>query len=191
MMLLRRRNSIAVIFLLFVCCQKVDLGVEPSGENPSAASGGVGTDQSVNVIGTGIGTMECPFTVTEIRSMPLSYREAVWVIGYMVGTARTAMSHAEFDSSASNQSNILLSSDSLCKDTALCIPIELASDKWRKSFSLPTNVTHFRKCLLIKGIPSLYLHRKGLRNISEGLWLDGFDISSIAPQDWDTIELQY
>jgi hypothetical protein len=101
------------------------------------------------------------------------------------------MSNATFLSESQNQTNILLSSDSLCTDTARCIPVELSSDKWRKALSLPTNTLHFRKCLLVQGIPSRYLYnRKGLRNVSAGLWLDGFDIASVAPQDWNTIEIR-
>ena len=187
-MLLRKKNSIALLCLLLACCQEVDLDTKPSDGNQAATSA---NGQSANVVGTGQGTMEYPFTVNDIRSLSLSASEAVWVIGYMVGTARTAMSHAEFTSEAGNQSNILLSNDSLCTDTARCIPVELSSDKWKKALSLPTNLVHFRKCLLVKGIPSTYLRRKGLRNVSEGLWLDGFDIASVAPQDWDSIELPF
>ena len=182
-MLLRKRNSIALLCLLIGSCQEVDL-TEYS--NDSVNSDPAETPiETVTVIGTGEGTMERPFTVTDIRSMPISGSESVWVIGYMVGTARTAMSHAEFSADAENQSNILLSSDSLCTDTAHCIPIELSSSKWKKSLSLPTNVAHFHKCLLVKGNLSLYMHRKGLRNVSAGLWLDGFDIASVAPQEWE------
>ena len=174
-MLLRKKNSIALLCLLLACCQEVDLDTKPSDGNQAATSA---NGQSANVVGTGQGTMEYPFTVNDIRS-------------YMVGTARTAMNHAEFTAEAGNQSNILLSNDSLCTDTARCISVELSSDKWKKALSLPTNLVHFRKCLLVKGIPSPYLRRKGLRNVSEGLWLDGFDIASVAPQDWDSIELPF
>ena len=174
---------------MLVCCQEVDLAEyeQDSADSNTADLQG----KPVTVYGTGEGTTECPYTVTDIRSMSLSRNDSVWVIGYLVGTARTAMSHAVFSSDADNQSNILLSNDSLCTDTAHCIPIELYSDKWRRNLSLPTNTAHFRKCLLVKGVPSVYLHRKGLRSISAGLWLDGFDIASVAPQDWDSIELPF
>lgn len=170
--------------LLLACCQKADLTVDPEKRDPSEAQ-----EQAANIMGTGEGTQDYPFTVTDIRSMSLSYSEAVWVVGYMVGTAQRSMNNAMFSADAANQSNILLSSDSLCNDTAHCIPIELSSDKWRKNLSLPTNAMHFRKCLLVKGIPSRYLYRKGLRSVSAGLWLDGFDISSVAPQEWDFIDI--
>ncbi len=179
-MLSRRKNSLVLLCLLLVCCQKIDLTADPDGAGTGEAS-----EETVTIVGIGEGTMERPFTISNIRSLSLSGEEPVWVIGYLAGTARRAMSAAEFNIEASNQSNILLASDSLCCDTARCIPVELSTDKWRKSLSLPTNTSHFHKCLLVRGIPSTYLNRKGLRSVSAGLWLDGFDISSVAPQEWE------
>lgn len=184
-MLSLRRNSLLPLCLLLACCQKVDPIVEPNDAENTDNS-----EETIAVIGTGEGTRSCPYTVADIRSLPLSGSEAVWVIGYMVGTSPTSMNNASFSINAENQSNILLSYDSLCTDTALCIPVELTSTKNRKSFSLPTNIEHFRKCLLIKGIPRRYLYRKGLRDVSAGLWMDGFDIASVAPQEWGIITLQ-
>lgn len=184
-MLLPKRNNLQLrllFCLLLVCCQKIDLTVDPEGGGSSDDA-----EESVTITGTGEGSKECPYTVTDIRSMSLSGSEAVWVIGYMVGTAPRSMSNATFSADAENQSNILLSNDSLCTDTAHCIPIELSSEKWRKSFSLPQNVGHFHGCLLVNGIPSRYLNRKGLRNVSAGLWYDDFDIASVAPMEWGTI----
>ena len=182
-MLSRKRNSLLPLCLLLACCQKVDLTVDPN--TPTDES-----EEAVAIIGTGEGTRQCPYTVTDIRSLSLSGDEAVWVIGYMVGTAPTSMNNASFSIDAKNQSNILLSNDSLCTDTARCIPVELSSAKNRKSFSLPMNATHFRKCLLVKGTPLRYLYRKGLRDVSAGLWMDGFNISSVSPDEWGTIYLQ-
>ena len=181
-MLSQKKNSLVLLCLLLACCQKVDLTTEPENNTTTVAS-----EQSGTVIGTGEGTMERPYTVTDILSLSLSDNNAVWVIGYMVGTARISMSNAVFSIDAENQSNILLAPYSTCTDTERCLPIELSSSKWKKSLSLPTNVEHFRKCLLVKGIPSQYMHRKGLRNISAGLWLDSFDLSSVAPQEWEDV----
>ena len=181
-MLSRKRNSLLLLCLLLACCQKIDLTVEPD-ETVSADL----SEQASAIIGTGEGTRQCPYTVTDIRTSELFASDAVWVIGYMVGTAPRSMNNAVFNIDAENQSNILLSADSLCTNAELCIPIELSSDKWRKSLSLPTNTAHFHKCLLVKAVPSTYLNRKGLRKVSEGLWMDGFDISSIAPEEWGSI----
>lgn len=179
-----------LLCMLFACCQEIDLAEyskeSTNNDNPTETSA-----EDVTVLGIGEGTAEHPYTVEDIRSISPSESEEVWVIGYMVGTARTSMNNAVFSADAPNQSNILLSSDSLCSDTAICIPVELSSDKWKKELSIPTNSVHFRKCLLVKGVPSLYMRRKGLRKVSAGLWLDGFDISSVAPLDWSPIEIPF
>lgn len=184
-MLSRRRNSLLLLCLLFAACQKVDLTVEPEDEEKASASEEVGS-----IIGTGEGSSRCPYTVTDIRSLELSASDAVWVIGYMVGTAPRSMNNAIFSVETDNQSNILLSSDSLCTDASLCIPVELSTAKNKTSFSLPTNTSHFHQCLLLKGVPQTYLYRKGLRNVSAGLWMDGFDIASVSPSEWGSIILQ-
>ena len=181
-MLLQKKNSLLLLCLVLACCQKIDLTAPPEGGGTTDEE-----EASVAIVGTGEGTRECPYTVTDIRSMSLSGSEAVWVIGYLVGTAPRSMNNATFSTDAENQSNILVSYDSLSTDTAQCIPVELSSSKWKTTLSLPANTGHFRKCLLVNGIPSRYLNRKGLRSVSAGLWLDDFDISSVAPQEWGTI----
>ncbi|MBQ7527281.1 MAG: hypothetical protein IJT11_06095 [Bacteroidaceae bacterium] len=184
-MLLLKRNSLLLLCLLLAACQKADLTVGPEDGEKAGASEEVGS-----IIGTGQGSSQCPYTVTDLRSLELPAGDAVWVIGYMVGTAPRAMGNAVFSTDADNQSNILLAADSLCTDPEHCIPVELSSAKNKANFSLPKNTAHFRKCLLLKGIPSTYLYRKGLRSVSAGLWLDGFDISSVEPTGWGSIILQ-
>ena len=184
-MLLRKRNSLLLLCMMLACCQKTDLTVEPEDKGPADGAEEVGT-----IVGTGEGTSRCPFTVTDILSKELSSNDTVWVIGYMVGTAPRSMNNAIFSVETDNQSNILLSSDSLCTNASLCIPVELSTAKNKTSFSLPTNTSHFHQCLLLKGVPQTYLYRKGLRNVSAGLWMDGFDIASVSPSEWGSIILQ-
>lgn len=181
---LRRRNSLLLCCLLLACCQKTDLAVEPDG----AGAAGEAT-QAVRLVGTGEGTRDCPYTIADFCALELSADEPVWVIGYMVGTAPRSMGNAVFSKEADNTSNILISSDSLCSNADGCIPVELHTAKLKASFSLPTNAGHFRKCLLIEGVPSTYLYTKGLRRVSAGLWMDGFDISSVEPTVWGSIEI--
>ena len=168
--------------LTLVCCQKMDV---PAGTESEADT----REEAARIVGTGEGTRERPYTVTDIRSSSLTTTEPVWVVGYMVGTAPRSMTNASFSIDADNQSNILLSSDSLCTDPGACIPVELSSSKNKSEFSLPSNKSHFRQCLLLKALPSQYLYGRGLRNISTGLWLDGFDIASVAPQEWGEWEI--
>lgn len=183
-MRLRRRNSLLSLCLLLACCQKVDLTVEPDGAGAADVS-----ELAVCIVGTGEGTRDCPYTVTDFCALEFSGDEAVWVIGYVVGTAPRSMGNAVFGPDAENESNILLAGDSLCRDANRCIPVELHSAKLKASFSLPQNATRFGKCLLIEAVPSTYLYTKGLRSVSAGLWMDGFDISSVAPLEWGSIEI--
>lgn len=179
-----KRNSIVLFCLLFSCCQKIDPTTAPntgkSDELPQASG----------IQGTGLGTVAFPYSVADIRKGASAAEGDVWVIGYVVGTAPSSMAAATFLASATNQSNILLSSDSLCTDTARCIPVELTSTKMRQQFALPNNRARFRKCVMLCGTPGVYLrNRRGLRNTSAGLWLDNFDISEVAPQEWGIITL--
>ena len=183
-MLLPRKISLTLLAALMVGCQQVDLTDEPNATSVQNEAEGF-----TAVLGTGLGSMSCPYTVADVMDAALPTDEPVWVIGYVVGTARQSMGNAVFSPEAENQSNILLSPDSLCESTDNCIPVELQSEKARSSFSIPTNRAHFRQPLLVKGRPSVYLNRKGLRGVSTGLWLDGFDIASVAPLNWGTIEI--
>ena len=181
---LRRRNSLLLCCLLLACCQKTDLTVKPDGVGAAREA-----TRAVRLVGTGEGTRDCPYTIADFCALELSADEPVWVVGYVVGTAPRSMGNAVFSADADNGSNILLSSDSLCTDIARCIPVELSTAGSKASFSLPANAGHFRKCLLIEGVPSTYLYTKGLRRVSAGLWLDGFDISSVEPTVWGSIEI--
>ena len=155
---LPKKISLCLLCLVAAACQKSDLTALNPDDSPS-----------------------------DIRSRSLAQDEPVWVIGYMVGTARQTMSNAVFRPDADNQSNILLASDSLCTDTTGCIPVELSQAKWKRLLSVPMNTEHFGQCLLVKAIPSTYLKRKGLQNVSAGLWMDGFDISTVAPTEWGLV----
>lgn len=181
-MLLRKKINLCLLCFFVAACQKADLTAEPSDISDEE-------ELPVAIRGTGEGLKAFPYTVADVRTRSLATDEAVWVIGYVVGTARQTMNNATFRSDVDNQSNILLASDSLCTDTARCIPVELATAKWKQMISIPTNPEHFGKCLLIRAIPSIYLKRKGLQNISASLWMDGFDISTVAPTEWGLVEI--
>ena len=183
-MLSRRRNSLWLLCLLTVCCQKIDTTVSPSAGDGEGLSA-----EDVQVVGTGEGTMECPFTVTDVQTLQLAADKPVWVVGYMVGTAYRSMGNAEFNAEARNNSNILLAADSLCSDAEKCIPVELNSSKLKSAYSLPSNPQRLHHCLLLRGVPSTYLHRKGLREVSAGLWMNGFDVAKVAPEPWGIISL--
>lgn len=177
-----RNNIWLLVVLLFSACQKIEIFDDTEQQT------GQNEDQHpkvVRLLGTGKGTAEMPLSVTDFMNSDVD--EPVWVIGYVVGTAPKAMSNALFTPEADNKSNILLSADSLCEDIADCIPVELTSTKMRNNFALGSDSGRFRQCLMLFGSPSVYLRVRGLRNITDGQWLYGLDLSSFAPQEWNVI----
>lgn len=181
---LRKKISLCLLCLLAAACQRAALTDVSPDYLPQDED-----DMTQSVRSTGEGLRACPYTVADIRARSLPTDEPVWVIGYVVGTARQSMGNAVFSPDADNQSNILLASDSLCSDTTGCIPVELSSAKWRRMLSIPMNAQHFGQCVLVKAFPSTYLKRKGLQNVSAGLWMDGFDISKVAPTEWSLVKI--
>ncbi|MGN0233446.1 MAG: DUF6359 domain-containing protein [Bacteroidaceae bacterium] len=139
-------------------------------------------------MGTGQGTQEYPFTVRDVLDgMVAGVSGQVWVIGYAVGSAYRSLDNASFSLEDASSTSLLLSGDSLCSDVTCCVPVELSSSKWKSLLSLPSNPNGFRQCVLLMGVPATYYRTSGLRSLSEGRWLYGFDISSISqdPQEWE------
>lgn len=142
------------------------------------------------LFGTGEGTILRPFTANDIIENKFNNSgTSVWVLGYVIGATYRTMNNSIFSDTTQYCSNILISTDSTCTNIEKCIPVELSNQKLQKSYSLPYNPSGFRKCILLHGTPKTYFNRNGLRNIDEGHWMYGFDISTIKPdiQKWDTI----
>ncbi|MCR4920842.1 MAG: DUF6359 domain-containing protein [Bacteroidaceae bacterium] len=136
----------------------------------------------------GKGTAEAPYTVEDLLSADLTKSGgACWVIGYVVGATYRTMNNAEFAPDANYSANVLLAGDSLCTSSQRCIPVELSSTSLQKKFALPHNPQGFRQCAMFYGKPARYFNVNGLRNISAGHWLWGFDIQQInpIPEEWN------
>ena len=176
-----RRDTLLLAALLAVAsCEKLDFSEEE-------VSGG-DVPVTIDIIGTGEGTMEKPYTVEDIQAGEMFGNTGEsWVIGYVVGATYSSMKNATFGPYTYYSSNILLSSDSLCNDPAKCIPVELSSADVKRRFSLSENEKGFRKCLLVRGWPALYFKVNGLRSVSAGMWIQGYDLQGILRQNdgWD------
>ena len=137
---------------------------------------------------TGKGTAEAPYTVEDMMTLEAAQSGgACWVIGYVVGATYRTMNNAEFTSATDYSANILLAGDSLCTDSRSCLPVELSSTSLQKKFALPYMPQGFRQCVVFCGKPARYFNVNGLRNISTGHWLWGFDIQQIhpTPEEWN------
>lgn len=161
--------------LLLSSCEKIDLDAEEAKKNQSI------TEEVVTapLLGLGKGTESYPFTPDDVLCDSALEGEA-WVLGYVVGATKQNMKNAEFSPYASSNTCILLSSDSLCTDIENCIPAQLEKDKVREQFSLTSDHSRFRRCVLIHGVVGQYMRSNGLRSVDEGRWMmSGFVISSL------------
>lgn len=173
-------KKLALIFLsavaVFSSCKKIDLDAQ--GANPDSPD----TEELLPVLGVGLGTSLYPYTVADVLDGSALQGEA-WVIGYAVGATRQSLSNAEFSADAASNTCILLSMDSLATDIDSCIPAQLEKANVRALFSLPSDPSRFRQCVLIHGVIGQYMRKNGLRSVDEGRWMLGFDISSLTSCD--------
>lgn len=184
---MRRPLAYLALLLALCSCEKIDFSEEAEDTDD--------IPEDITILGTGKGTLEMPYTVGDIqKGVEIESNEGCWVIGYVVGATYSSIKNAEFKRFTMYDTNILLSSDSLCQDYEACIPVELKTKAMKEQFSLAANGDRFRKCLLIKGWPALYFKVPGLRNVTAGHWLGQSDIGagSGEPEPWtqDTIPMR-
>lgn len=135
----------------------------------------------VHPIASGRGTQLRPLSVSQVLSgMEPERTSGAWVMGYAVGATRQSMSNATFDASTDIVRNVLLSDDSLCTNTDSCIAIEFTTTSFQKQFSLMEHPEKHRQALVVCGQWGIYFNRRGLRSVSAGYWLPGFDFSTLS-----------
>lgn len=188
---MRNRGALRVFFP-YVVALSLSACTKYNFDDPKADEHGndVGT---IRPIASGRGTQLRPLTVDEVMSgvLPES-KSACWVMGYAVGTTRQSMKYASFDAFTDVARNVLLSSDSLCNDVETCIPIELTTKALQQQFSLNAHPEKHRQALVVRGQWGTYFNRLGLRSVSVGYWLPGFDFSSLhATVSWRETDYQY
>ena len=145
-------------------------------------------------VGHGEGTQQRPFTPDEMMAGgDLPYGEEVWVMGYAVGSTIQNMENATFEVPTTNAHNILISSDSLCTDAERCIPVEFSGSNMQLRFSLAHQPGSLHRFIVIRGTLGLYFSHVGIRQSDAAYWIDGFDLSRIAPprQDWDIVDKEF
>ena len=179
MNLVRAILCLSSCILLATSCEKIDLEEEGEG-NESVVS------QTIPQR-SGEGTQDSPLMVEQVINGDTLSSRYYWVIGYVVGSTYRNINNATFEASTTNESNILLASDSTCTSVDRCIPVELISNKIRQIASLASNPERHRQCIMVQGQYGRYFSRSGLRDTRAAYWLPGFDIASIvtAPTQWE------
>lgn len=169
---------------LLMGCDMADFSDEETGGDATA----------IVPTGHGKGTQKQPYTPDELLGDEnLPYDEEVWMMGYVVGSTLTNMENAVFDADEAYEHNILLSSDSLCADAADCVAVELTTSKMRQRFSLVRQPGRFRQFIVVRGTLGTYFSQAGIRKADAAYWIDGFDLSRIAPPplDWDVVNKDF
>lgn len=169
---------------LFSACEMNDFSDEGKGDEPVA----------VVPAGHGKGTQERPYTPDELLAGGgLPYGEAVWVMGYAVGSTIESMENAWFDVPTEYEHNILLSNDSLCSDPADCIAVELSGSEMQLRYSLAFQPGSFQRFLVVRGTLGSYFKQAGIRKADAAYWIDGFDLTRICPprQEWDVVDKEF
>ncbi len=186
-MSLARLLAFALSLTLLCACESYSLDDldSASGTSSSGAS-----SSSLEPTSHGLGTQQSPLTPDDMLEgiAPESSTEC-WVMGYVVGSTYRSMSNAVFGTPTSYTSNILLACDSLCRDASQCIAAELTKTSAQNSFSLCLHPEGVRQFVVLRGTYGAYFSRAGIRAVSEGYWLPGFDLAGIpsASQGWGDI----
>lgn len=170
---------------LFAACEKADFDEDTPDDTPPTAA--------APPTSSGLGTQESPLTVEQVLRGDTLPTQPLWLVGYAVGSTYRSMSNARFETVTTYATNLLLASDSLCTDAARCIPVELPTSAMQRELSLSQHPDCHRRCIMVCGTPGRYFSHNGLRNVSAGYWLPGFDLSTIvtAPSEWEEQETPY
>lgn len=169
-------------FFIFTSCEKYNFESEE-----------VGQTEVTNIAKrSGEGTIEAPYTPSQLLSNPAPSSNDVWIIGYIIGSTNRLISNISFTVPTTNKTNIIIAQDTLCTSTDKCIPIELKPNLQSK-ISLNARPDLLHSCILIKGTPSTYFGQTGLRNAGEYYLLYDFDINTIdiRPHEWQEKNIDF
>lgn len=140
---------------------------------------------------TGQGTLEAPYTVSDIRNESSMTGQTVWIIGYAVGDAYRSLANATFQPPFQHTSSLLLATSTHCADAAQCLPVELSTTKQKELLSLANNPERHHQCLLVQGTLQTYYGTTGLRSINAYHWLPNYTIPQTEPAEWDEEHNKY
>ncbi len=187
---MRKAPLLPVVLALPLClaCEKVNLDEEDEvvAENSSSSL--------LAPVGHGLGTQARPLTPDELMdgSTPQDTSQC-WVMGYAVGSTKSALSNAIFTVPTSYTSNILLANDSTCTDYTQCVAVELGTTSIISQFSLCNYPSGLHQFVVLCGTYGTYFRKVGLRSVSQGYWISGFDLATImpVPEEWEEMDIPY
>lgn len=116
----------------------------------------------------GDGTKEAPYSVAKAKSVASA--TGVWVQGYIVGwvDGMTLSTGANFTSSTTVQTNLLISDNPSASSVDECIPVALPSGSdARSKLNLANNPGNFGKNVKLYGNITKYFGTEGLKDVSD------------------------
>lgn len=123
---------------------------------------------------SGSGTKEDPYNIAWLLAGNQP-SEAVWVKGYIVGSATGAAfdSGLSFEAPFTGASNVALAASPDDKEPALIIPVQLvANTEIRTAINLVDNPGNVKREVLIKGLAQTYFGKPGIKSPSGYWWTD-------------------
>lgn len=129
---------------------------------------------AVQPTSVGEGTAESPYTVCQVLAGTQNTTD-VYVCGYIVGFFKNnTVNQSVFDSSGAVVTNILLAPSPDVTDTKHVLTVQLSSDKIRREVSLAYHPEGLHQAVMLQTevIASYANAEKGLRKISQAIWID-------------------
>lgn len=124
------------------------------------------------------GTKDNPYTAGEIAAMTTDLDSKIWVEGYIVGT----MVNNNLSTSLANAAatNLVLANSK--DETNAIVPVELPSGAFREALNLSSNNANLGRRIKIYGTQEKYFSTRGLKSISDYVWLDALpDVQPSIP----------
>lgn len=128
----------------------------------------------------GEGTAEAPYGVSSVLA---GASGEAWVTGYIVGwiDGMALATGANFNSTATVNSNLLLAASPDVTDVAQCIPIQLPTGDIRNALNLKDNPGNYQKQVTLKGSLETYFGAAGVKSVTLYAWGDKGNESGTTP----------
>lgn len=160
--------AVCLLLSVWTGCERVEVPAVGSGATVPSETDEVETP---DITGLGGGTMDCPYTVTDIVEGRVPVDRQCWVVGHVVGYTQRTIGAAEFTVEGAVRSNVLLAAEPDEEEAAYCVPVELNKSRLHTGISLMHNPDKLGYSLLVLATVRPYFSVAGLRDVQQYCWL--------------------
>jgi hypothetical protein len=169
-----RSEYLLLLLLALVACRKPQIIEEPN-EDPSPT----------DIVGEG--TIASPYSVSDAQMVKVA--DDVWIQGYIVGAVSGSIgAGCVWSVPTSISANILLSDDTIARDSRRVLPVQLTTNKKiRSRLNLEDNPELLHQFIIVRGRLDTYYSVPGIRDITVYRFDDGEDINGeiTADNEWE------